>query len=349
MFSFGGKAGDALLREGFAALHTHRAQKYGLTRRPDDYTTARAELHGAFVRPTGVETIEFINPSVQDWLNRVVRTEPDNAIDLIVGSVRFTQIAQVWSFVQSAVGGATRETLRRDLALVAPQISVLATAQRTIPHEKGVAYIAPPYEERLATMIRMADALRAPALLPVIAGIIARIKEERSETLCEIDKTISAVKAFESAGWEELQRFDSFFENCAGELVTSAEHGCGSGELRALLEQYEDGQTPGHPFKDALKAAFEKFLGSYLSDEIRNCRSEQDFDSLIDHLEYFGRTFAFDLDNQIASTNEARDEYVDYEERRADQHMDEYKEYMREERANEDGIREMFGSLRQDD
>lgn len=346
MFSFGGKAGDTLLREGFAALHAHRAQKYGLPRRPDDYTTARAELHGAFVRPTGVETVEFINPSVQDWLNRVVRTEPDNAIDLIVGSVRFTQIAQVWSFVQSAVGGATRDTLRSDVALVAPQISALATAQRAIPHEKGVAYIAPSYEERLATMIRMADALRAPALLPVIDGIIARIKEERSETLCEIDDTISAVKAFESAGWEELQRFDPFFDDCAGELVASAEHSCGSGELRALLEQYEDAQTPDHPFKESLKKAFEGFLGSYLSDEIRNCQSEQDFDGLIDHLEYFGRTFAFDVDNQIASVNEARDEYVDYEEQRADQQMDEYKEHRREERANEDGIREMFGSLR---
>jgi len=346
MFSFGGKAGDALLREGFASLHAHRAQKYGLPRRPGDYTTARAELHGAFVRPTGVETIEFINPSMLDWLNRVVRTEPDNAIDLIVGSVRFTQIAQVWSFVQSAVGGATRDALRRDVALIAPQIGALATAQRAIPHEKGVLFVAPSYEERLATMIRMADALRARVLLPVIEGIIARIREERSETLCEIDDTISAVKAFESASWAELQRFAPFFDDCAGELVASAEHSCGSSELRALLEQYEDAQTPSHPFKESLKTAFEGFLGSYLSDEIRNCQSEQDFDGLIDHLEYFGRTFAVEVDNQIASVNEARDEYVDYEEQRADQQMEEYKEHRREERANEDGIREMFGSLR---
>lgn len=345
MFSFGGKAGDALLREGFAALHAHRAQKYGLPRRPDDYTIARAELHGAFVRPTRVETIEFNNPSVQDWLNRVVRAEPDNAIDLIVGAVRFTQIAQVWSFVQSAVGGSTRDTLRRDVAQIAPRIGALATAERAVPHQKGILYTAPTYEERLATMLRMADTLQAPLLLPVIEGIMAKIKEERSEMLCDIDDTIAAVKAFKATTWGELERFEPFFEDCAGELVASAEHSCGSGELRALLEQYEDAQKPTHPLKASLTTAFNGFLG-YLSDEIRSCQSEQDFDGLIDHLEYFGRTFAVDVDSQIASVREALDEYTDYEEQRADQQMDEYKEHRREERANEDGIREMFGSLR---
>ncbi|MCU0732867.1 MAG: hypothetical protein MUE84_14950, partial [Hyphomonas sp.] len=260
--------------------------------------------------------------------------------------VRFTQIAQVWSFVQSAVGGTTRDTLRRDVAMIAPQIGALATAERVAPHQKGILYTAPTYEERLATIIRMADALRAPALLPIIEGIIGKIREERSETLCEIDDTIAAVKAFESVGWEELQRFGSFFDDCAGELVASAEYSCGSNELRALLEQYEDAQKPSHPLKASLRTAFDGFLGSYLSDEISNCQSEQDFDSLIDHLEYFGRTFAVDVDNQIASVTEARDEYVDYEEQRADQQMDEYKEHRREERANEEGIREMFGSLR---
>ena len=131
MSSFGGKAGDALLREGFAALHAQRAQKYGLQRNPKDYATARAELHGAFVSPSRVDTIEFINPSVQDWLNRVVRTEPDNAVDLMVGAVRLTQIAQIWNFVQSAVGGATRDALRNNIGQIAPNWRLRSAPSRT--------------------------------------------------------------------------------------------------------------------------------------------------------------------------------------------------------------------------
>ena len=79
---------------------------------------------------------------------------------------------------------------------------------------------------------------------------------------------------------------------------------------------------------------------------IRNCQSGQDFDALIDHLDYFGRTFGVDVDNQVERVREALDEHTDYEEQRADHNMEEYKEQSRMERANENGIREMFGSLR---
>lgn len=346
LFSFGGRMGDAVLREGFAALHAHRAQIYGLPRRPEDYTRARAELHGAFVRPTISDSIEFINPSVLDWLNRVVRQEPENAVDLIMGAARFTQVAQVWNFVQSAVGGASREALRQNIAQLAPTIGELATAERAIPREGGVSYLAPSYEERLATLIRMADTLRVSALFPTIEGVIARIEGERSKTLCDIEKTVAALEAYEQAIWEDLERFAPFFEDCANALIASAEHSCGSSELRMLLEQYEDSATPNHPLQTSLKKAFEGFVSDYLSDEIRDCQSGQDFDCLIDHLEYFGRIFGVNVDHDISRVREAHDEYVDYEEQRGDQQMDEYRENKHMERASDDSIREMFGSLR---
>ena len=116
--------------------------------------------------------------------------------------------------------------------------------------------------------------------------------------------------------------------------------------MRALLEQYEDAATPDHPLKATLKKAFEGFVSDYLSDEIRNCQSGQDFDGLIDHLEYFGRTFEVDVDYDVSRVREAQDEYVEYEEQRADQQMDEYRENKHMERASDDSIREMFGSLR---
>ncbi|MEZ7138035.1 restriction endonuclease [Komagataeibacter sp. SM21] len=189
LFSFGGQVGDAVLREGFAALHAHRAQAYGLPRRPEDYTRARAELHGAFVRPTASDSIEFINPSVVDWLNRVVRQEPENVVDLIRGAVRFTQVVQIWNFIQSAVGGGCRKALRQNISQLAPTIGKLAMAERASPHEGGVSYLAPSYEERLATLIRMADMLRVSALFPAIEGVITRIEGEHSKTHCDIEKT----------------------------------------------------------------------------------------------------------------------------------------------------------------
>ncbi|OYY77730.1 MAG: hypothetical protein B7Y43_08865 [Sphingomonas sp. 28-62-20] len=346
MFSFGGKVGDELLREGFAALHAHRAQKYQLPRKPNDFTTARAELHGSFVRPSGTNAIEFINPSVQDWLNRAMRTEPDNAIDIMVGAVRFTQIAKVWNFVESAVGGTTRDVIRSNFEQIAPSITALAKAERAVPHREGLLYNAMTYEDRLTVLIRMADALRAPALLPAVEGVIEKVELERSDRPVDIDNTIRAIKAYESAGWEELQAFEPFFENCAVELIASAENSCGSSELRALLWQYENSLAISHPLKASLKKAFDKFLNRYLSDEIGNCQSNLDYQELIDSLEYFGQTFGVSTESEIGTVREALDEYLNYEEQRADQAMDEYRDNNYIERANDDGIREMFGSLR---
>jgi len=346
LFSFGGQMGNAVLREGFAALHVHRAQIYGLPRRPDDYTRARAELHGAFIRPTASDSIEFINPSVLDWLNRVVRQDPENAVDLIMGAARFTQVAHVWNFVQSEIGDASREALRQNIVLLAPTIGELATAERAIHHAKGVSYLAPSYEERLTTLIRMADMLRVSALLPAIEDVIARIEGERSETHCDIKKTIDAVRAYEQAEWEGFERFESFFRGCADELIASAGHNCGSIELRELLEQYKVSATPNHPFQTALKKVFESFVSNYLSNEISGCQSGQDFDCLIDNLEYFGRTFDVDVNRAVSDVHKAYDEYSSYEDQIADQQMEEYREHRDMERESDDSIREMFGSLR---
>ncbi|PAQ07620.1 hypothetical protein CIT26_20010 [Mesorhizobium temperatum] len=46
--------------------------------------------------------------------------------------------------------------------------------------------------------------------------------------------------------------------------------------------------------------------------------------------------------------HESYSEYNDYEEQRADQMMDEYKDRYRESRASEDSVRDMFASLRGD-
>ncbi len=346
MFSFGGKAGDALLREGFAALHDHRARKYGLQRSPNDFTMARAELHGAFVRPIGTDTIAFINPSVQDWLNRVVSTEPDNALDIITGAVRFTQIVQVWKFVLSVVSGTTLDFLRNSVGHIAPNTARLATAQHVVPHPGGTISIGPSIEARLATITHMADVLRAPVLLPIIDKMTASLKQEWSERFCGIDDTIAAVKAYENASWDKLNAFKPFFDDCAGKLIASAEHDCGAIELRTLLEQYEDSQNPNHPLKELLKQAFDGFLHNSLSEEIANCHSSHEFDALIDDLEYFGRTFGVDVRHEISRVHEALDDFTGNELERAEQAMEEYRDNQGLRHDHDDCIREMFGSLR---
>ncbi|GGN54195.1 hypothetical protein GCM10011349_29630 [Novosphingobium indicum] len=344
--SFGGRTGEALLREGFDTLHAHRAQKYGLQRRPDDYTSARKELNGAFVRPMLGDVIEFINPSVQDWLNSVVREAPENAVDLILCACRFTQLSQVWGFARSDQGGASRDMLARQIGVLAPRIAELAAAPRAVQQRDGsTAYLAPTYEQRLAKLIEIADEIRIPDALVPIQRLIERILVERQQELCPIDDMITAVREFQESKWPALQRFKPFFDESAGELMASAREHCRSDELRNLLLFYEASGAEHHPLRSELQDAYATFLRQSLSDELSECCSEGDYEGLLSDLEYFHGALGVDVSAHAARVAEALDEHREYEEQRADQEMDSYKEKTRMSRDYDDSIRAMFGSL----
>lgn len=349
LFSLGGRATDELLRAAFASIHEYRSKKYSLTRKPEDFGTARTELNGAFIRPTGLGSIEFINPSVLDWLNSMMQAEPENALDLVTGALRISQVEQVWNFALSAIGGATLEALRQNVGELAGKVGELAVAQRAFPDADGhMVYLRPTYEKRLGLLIAMADTLRSAVLVDQINPVIDRIRVEREAALCDINDTVGVVRTFQQTTWNALESFGAFFESCIPDMIESATLSCTSGELRQVLLLFETDDNSPHPLTSTMEEAYEKYVANYLSDEISNCQSETDYQGLIDDLEYFGRVLSVDVDYHVASVQEQLDEFINYEEQRADHMMDEYKEQRHFERSTDDSIREMFGSLGSD-
>ena len=108
IFSLGGKTTSSTLKASFSPLHQQRAERYAFRTQPEDFKLALRELVGSFIRPNGAHGLEVIDPSVLDLLNSVVRTAPDNAIDIVTGAASFEQISRVWSFAKSDKGDATR-------------------------------------------------------------------------------------------------------------------------------------------------------------------------------------------------------------------------------------------------
>ena len=64
------KASEILLKPAFAELHGIRADRYGFRRRPEDFRAALRELAGAFIKPVSTHSVEVLDPSVLDLLNR---------------------------------------------------------------------------------------------------------------------------------------------------------------------------------------------------------------------------------------------------------------------------------------
>jgi hypothetical protein len=131
------------------------------------------------------------------------------------------------------------------------------------------------------------------------------------------------------------------------QLVRQAQVFCRSDELREIVSVLDLEEPENAAILAALRAAFENSRHEIAS-EIGECRKEDDFKGLRDDYELFASTLGINVSLELEKLEEAYSEYTDYEEQRADQMMDEYKDRQRESRHSEESVRDMFGSLRSD-
>ena len=129
------------------------------------------------------------------------------------------------------------------------------------------------------------------------------------------------------------------------QLVRQAQVSCRSDELREIVGALDLEGPRNAAILRALQAAFENSRHEIAS-EIRGCRKEDDFKGLREDYELFASTLGVNVSQELADLEETYAEYTDYEEQRADQMMDEYRDRQREARHSEDSVRDMFGSLR---
>src|SRR5690606_34751146 len=113
---------------------------------------------------------------------------------------------------------------------------------------------------------------------------------------------------------------------CLKELLHQATTGCRSDELREFLSLLDFAKSAHAQLIPPLRTAYGLFVDDYLSDEIGNCQSASDYQTLIDDVSALGDRLGVGVERQLEQIQEALDEYEANEEARADHMMDEYKE-----------------------
>jgi hypothetical protein len=128
-------------------------------------------------------------------------------------------------------------------------------------------------------------------------------------------------------------------------LLKQASTGCRSDELRELITVIGISSDPDDPAVSAVYSAFDHYCSMLFEDELSECRSHQQFDSLAEDLKLFADQLDVEVDALIQRVEEARTEFLEGEDAYADHMEDEWKERWRQERATERSVSEMFGSL----
>ncbi|MHC2519027.1 nSTAND3 domain-containing NTPase [Bradyrhizobium diazoefficiens] len=343
LYSHGGKAEGVVLQPTFKKLHDARTTRWGFSRKPEDWGTAMAELVNAFLRPTGGNAFEVLDPSVIDLVNAVVRRAPENAVDLVVGAVDFSQIERVWNISEGAVQGVRAALIQGGGSIAAAIKNAIARSHRLVDLQNGAGLREWTEEARFAAIVPLADAMKTKDMLDLAKSLGVDMSSSWRNRAISIIDGVDALRALERVSWEPLQS-PTLERELTEQLLRQAQDSCRSVELSEIVSVL-DLEEPRN--LAALQAAFENSRHEIASD-IGECRKEDDFKGLRDDYELFASALGVDVSLELEKLEEAYSEYTDYEEQRADQMMDEYIDRQRESRHSEDSVRDMFGSLRSD-
>lgn len=346
LYSLGGKAEGVVLQPAFKKLHEARSTRWGLPRRPEDWAIAMAELANAFLRPTGKSAFEVLDPSVIDLLNAVIRKAPENAVDLVLGAVDFSQVERVWEIGKNDAP-AIRAALIQGGAPVAMSIGRLITRpHRLVAFAGRVGSIQWTEEARIAVILPLTDAMKTQGMLELAKSLKDALVAAWLERGVHINDGVEALRALEHVSWQPLKAHD-LEHQLAKRLVDQAQIGCRSDELREIVSVLDLEGPENAATLTALQVAFEASRGS-IALEISDCRTDDEFKGLRGDYELLARNLRVDVSSELEELENAYSEYSEYEEQRAEQMMDEYKGRYRESSASEDSVRDMFASLRGD-
>jgi DNA polymerase III delta prime subunit len=342
--SLEGKCGGVALNSAFNSLHKHRARRYNFSAKPDDFRSGIREVVNSFIKPWGPQGFEVIDPSVVDLLNLVVREAPDNAADAIAGAHSFVQVDHLWKLAKSDHGCAILATLKQDAEILAPSITRLAGAQRRFQLEgKSAAYFGPSYEQRLKTIIEMALRLKTPVIEALIAPAYNRMVEEWQTERLDINDAVELVRAIDSAGGQKTAEMAVIRLAVLAEALEEARTGCRADELREILSVMDTEVVNGD--LEIARESFAEYQRRNFSEDLRECRSREQFETLMEDMEFFRDQLGVKVDAMVQRVEQEKDEFEEQEDQYSGSMQDEWKERGRDERANDRDIADMFGSL----
>lgn len=345
LYTHDGSCSPNVLETAFETLHTLRSKRYGFRTEPSDWRKALGELHGSFIRPG--QLISVIDPSVLDMLNSVLAQDPSNALDMLEGAVKFEQARRVWSVAQ-AEGNRLLIFLSRERKRVAAAFERLFSAPRKARTASGTAYIDDSMVLRVKTIIQVAESLGSGQLATAaVTSVDVLLTSWESET-ADITGGIALASQIIASGLPFRPSAAAVRMKIIGRIIMEASTGCGSDELRELLEAVK-GSEITKEMDLLLETAANVYHDDFFTTELHNCKSESEFEQIESLFatieERTGRNFGTDIQKIQDTKNEFEARNSEYEDRK----YDEWKEQYYEARSAERSIDDLFDSLRDSD
>jgi hypothetical protein len=162
-----------------------------------------------------------------------------------------------------------------------------------------------------------------------------------------IEDGVALLRALDAATSLPIATVKGLREWVQAAILEQARTGCRSDELRELLSVIDTSDPTGLAVA-AARTSFARFKQRQFSEDLRECQSREQFDSLIEDLQLFHDELGVDVRMLMARVEESKAEFEEYEETYADSMQDEWRERYALDLDVDQNVSDMFASLRGD-
>ncbi|GLR84039.1 restriction endonuclease [Bradyrhizobium iriomotense] len=189
-----------VLQASWLPLHQLKSRKYNFPTTANDFRKALNELESSFLR-ISEQKVSFLNPSIRQFIQLLLRTNRDYACDIIESSSRFSQLRSLRD-IQSA------ERSDELASALVPNGSVVEALRRVIgepylrwQHDSTGkligTYIDDSPDTRLRTIVKWADEAQSDEMLSIM--ILAY--EHLQKTLRYVPGFLDVLRTIEDCKW----------------------------------------------------------------------------------------------------------------------------------------------------
>lgn len=348
LFSLGGSAEQEHLSEVFAKLHEKRCREYGFVRRPEDFRNALRELGGAFVTLDEKDGVRVHDASVLDLMNAVVGEVPGNAVDIVVAAHEFGQIERVWALSKAEKG----KQIQRHLAIAAAAVASGVRECMAEPRGSSEGWYGWALEGRFSLIVEMAEAMPDTGIKGLIGELFGKIVDAWKTRGPRFEDGIGILAAISGSGVLTAGEKREWSETVRSAMLGAMEdEAYVSDELAGMASIVDQFDAPEAAL-NAIRRAFDEYLGQVFSQELDACRNTEEMDTLGGFLEDFQALAGVEVASLLDKIEEAKDEFRKRQSDLGDHLYDEWKDRRaanwarsKTREGGEKSIRDMFDSL----
>lgn len=340
LYLFGGTSENERLEKRFAELHRARSQKYGFRTSSSDWRRALRELGEAFVS-IDRERVTFIDPSVIDLLNTIVREEPTTLSDLVSTCCNIYELDRLIALFRSRNLGRLEisDDLLRDTFV--PALSRLVEASFKVEQnaiDAGAVFA-------VSVLLRLQEGTQSDVAKELLSATVPKFKAFCSDHEIDIGAGLKLHDDLKPAYFDSRQTSVEVKRALVSSMIRSAVFFCKSWELNELIGLAKNLKIYDE-HEDELERAAHGYRQNGFYDELSDCSAESEFDDLIGQLASLSKTTRFNFSGALQIAESDKGDFLESESRYEDHLYDEWKEerHFRADLAKE--VDDLFSSLK---